>query len=126
MNKNRNGFAEALEQMRTITKVDGEFTLDVLEEVAKYFADKLRANIPVGYGDTHLRDELIVRVHKDRVSVEFSDKGWYWYLAEHGHAKVGGKGRVKGLHFVRNTMDAEKEKIEQMLLDKIIKKMEGK
>lgn len=125
MNNNRNGFAEALEQLNTVLDVSEQVTLDVLEDVANYFANKLRANIPLGHENVHLREEVRVVVYKDYVSVEFSGKGWYWYLAEHGHKKRGGKGRVKGLHFVRNTMDVEKNKIEKMLLDKIMKKMGG-
>ena len=34
----------------------------------------------------HLKIAKVV-VKDDRVSVEFEDAAWYWYLAEHGHKK---------------------------------------
>lgn len=122
---NRNGFAEAIDQLNTVVSVGEEVGLDVLEEAANYFVEKLRPAIPRGQADVHLQDELKVVVKSDMVQVTFSDKAWYWHLAEHGHKKAGGKGRVKGLHFVRNTVDAHGDKLAQMMADKIINRMEG-
>ncbi|PFR52088.1 hypothetical protein COK29_30495, partial [Bacillus cereus] len=62
-------------------------------------------------------------VKNDRVSVEFEDAAWYWYLADHGHKKANGKGRVKGLHFSRNTFDAKGDKIADIMAQKIIDRM---
>ncbi len=122
--QNNNGFADALKQMKTLLNVDEKVTLSVLEEAANYFADKLRPRIPVSNRSTwHLRDKLKVVVKNDMVQVVFEDVGWYWHLAEHGHKKRGGRGRVKGQHFVRNTWNAESGKIEEIMLDKIIQKM---
>lgn len=123
MGSNNNGFAEALERLRTVIDVNENVAMDNLKEAAEYFARKLRQNIPMGTETVHLKDEVKVVVYSDYVSVQFSDKGWYWHLADKGHKKAGGKGRVKGLHFTRNTMDREKAKIEQILLKNIINQL---
>jgi len=119
--KNNNGFADALKQMKTLLKVDQKVTLDVLEEAANYFANRLKPRIPVDTG--HLRDNLKVVVKKDMVQVKFEGNTFYWHLVEHGHKKPFGRGRIKGRHFVRNTWDAESNKIESILTDTILKKM---
>lgn len=124
MASNNNGFADALKQMKTLLNVDQKVTLSVLEEAAEYFAKQLKPKIPVGY-TKRLRDNLKVVVKNDIVQVIFEDVGWYWHLVEHGHRKRAGRGRVKGQHFVRNTWNAESKKIEEIMLNKIIEKMEG-
>lgn len=121
--KNNNGFADALKQMKTLLNVDKKVTLDVLEEAAEYFAQKLKSSIPVRRG--RLKDGLKVVVRSDMVQVVFGNDAWYWHLVEHGHKKRGSRGRVRGRHFVRNTWTAESKRIEEIMLNKIIKKMEG-
>lgn len=124
--KNNNGFEDMLKQMKTLLNVNKQVTLDVLEEAAKYFADKLKPKIPLADRNSkHLRDSLKVIVKGDKVQVVFENAGWYWHLVEHGHRKPGGRGRVKGRHMVRNTWDSESEKVSEIMLEKIIKKMEG-
>lgn len=124
--QNNNGFADMLKQTKQLLNVNEKVTLDVLEEAAEYFARKLKPRIPVSKRNTwHLRDKLKVVVKRDMVQVVFEDVGWYWHLVEHGHKKRGGRGRVKGSHFVRNTWNAESKKIEEMMLNKIIQKMGG-
>jgi|SRR5690625_69144 len=123
--KNNNGFADALKQMKTLLKVDEKVTLSVLEEAANYFVEKLKPHIPKSKRNKkHLADMLKVVVKNDMVQVVFEDEGWYWHLVEHGHKKRAGRGRVKGRHFVRNTWNAEEKKIEEIMLNKIIDKME--
>lgn len=124
MAKNNNGFAEALDEINTLLKVNEKVELDVLEEAAEYFVEKLRPQIPKSKSSgRHLRDALKVVVHDDYVSVEFEDWAYYWHLAEHGHKKPSGRGRVKGKHFVQNTFDSEGDKIAEIMAGKIIKKM---
>lgn len=124
--KNNNGFADMLKEMKTLLKVDEQVTLDVLEEAAEYFAERLYPRIPVSNRNIrHLRDSLRVEVKKDMVQVVFEGNKFYWHLAEHGHKKRNGRGRVKGSHFVQNTWDAESEKVANIMVEKIIKKMEG-
>ncbi|TKA02515.1 HK97 gp10 family phage protein [Bacillus thuringiensis] len=125
MASNNNGFAEVLEDINTLLRVNKKVELDVLDEAAKYFASKLKPKIKASSKNkrTHLRDSLKVVVKDDRVSVEFKDEAWYWYLVEHGHKKANGKGRVKGKHFVQNTFDAEGDKIADIMAQKIIDRM---
>ncbi|MED2985517.1 HK97 gp10 family phage protein [Bacillus thuringiensis] len=125
MASNNNGFAEALEDINTLLRVDKQVSLDVLDEAAKYFASKLKPRVKASNKNkrTHLRDSLKVVIKNDRVSVEFEDAAWYWYLAEHGHKKASGKGRVKGLHFSQNTFDAEGDKIADIMAQKILDRM---
>lgn len=123
--QNNNGFADALERLRTIMNVDKEVTLDALEAAANYFVQKLRPKIPISERNKkHMKDVLKIVVKGDMVQVIFEGNS-YWYLVEHGHKKSKGKGRVKGQHFVRNTLDAENDKLAEIMLGKIIKKMEG-
>lgn len=124
--KNNNGFEDQLKQMKTLLDVNEKATINVLEDAANYFAEKLKPKIPISNKrGKHMRDTLKVIVEDDVVKVVFGTEAWYWHLVEHGHKKRAGRGRVKGRHFVRNTWDAEANKIEEIMLDKIIKKMEG-
>ncbi|HDR7286598.1 HK97 gp10 family phage protein [Bacillus paranthracis] len=125
MASNNNGFADALEDINTLLRVNKKVSLDVLDEAAKYFAAELKKRIKMSNKNkrTHLKKSLKVVVKNDRVSVEFEDAAWYWYLAEHGHKKANGKGRVKGLHFAQNTFDAEGDKIADIMAQKILNRM---
>jgi HK97 gp10 family phage protein len=120
-----NGFLEALENINTLLKVDKKVEIEVLEEAANYFVEKLKYRIPVSkMSKDHLRDSLRVVVKKDMVQVVFEGNAWYWHLVEHGHRKANG-GKVKGRHFVQNTFDAEGDKIAEIMANKIVDKMEG-
>jgi len=125
MASNNNGFADALEDINTLLRVNKKVELDVLDDAAKYFAAELKKRIKMSNKNkqTHLKNSLKVVVKNDRVSVEFEDAAWYWYLAEHGHKKANGKGRVKGKHFAQNTFDAEGDKIADIMAQKIIDRM---
>ncbi|MED2983888.1 HK97 gp10 family phage protein [Bacillus thuringiensis] len=125
MTSNNNGFAEALEDINTLLRVNKKVEIDVLDEAAKYFASKLKPQIKPSNKNkrTHLRESLKVVIKNDRVSVEFKDEAWYWYLVEHGHKKANGRGRVKGKHFVQNTFDAEGDKIADIMAQKILDRM---
>ncbi|MHB0798277.1 HK97 gp10 family phage protein [Bacillus thuringiensis] len=125
MASNNNGFAEALADIHTLLRGNTKVSLDVLEEAAKYFAAELKKRMKMSDKNkqVHLKNSLKVVVKNDHVSVEFEDAAWYWYLAEHGHKKANGKGRVKGLHFSQNTFDAEGDKIADIMAQKIIDRM---
>lgn len=124
---NNNGFADGLAQINRLLDVNQQVSTNALKEAAEYFAEKLRPriNMPDRNRQTHLRDSVKVTVEGDRVIVSFEKEAWYWFLAEHGHKKAGGKGRVPGLHFVRNTVDAEMDEVKQIMLNQIIEAMEG-
>lgn len=120
MANNKNGFAAALETIRTQLDVKQNVSMNALEQAANYFVKKLKPRIPVSDRNArHLREALKVVVKGDKVQVIFEGKH-YWYMVEKGHKKVSG-GRVKGRHFVRNTLDAEKEKLIEIMIDKIKK-----
>lgn len=122
---NNNGFAEALKEINTLLNVNKKVELDVLEQAANYFVEKLKPRIPKSAKNKiHLRDTLKVVVKEDMVQVIFDDNTFYWHLVEHGHKKVNG-GKVKGAHMVQNTFDADGEKIAGIMSQKIIKKMGG-
>ncbi|PGE86621.1 hypothetical protein COM55_07630 [Bacillus pseudomycoides] len=125
MASNHNGFVDALEDINTLLRVNKQVSMDVLEAAAKYFAAELKKRIKLSNKNkrTHLKNSLKVVIKSDHVSVEFEDKTWYWYLAEHGHKKANGKGRVKGLHFAQNTFDAEGDKVADILAQRIIDRM---
>jgi HK97 gp10 family phage protein len=126
MASNNNGFADALNEINTLIKVNKKVELEVLEQAAEYFVKKLRPRIPKSsQSGKHLRDALKVVVHNDHVSVEFEDWAYYWHLVEHGHKKASGRGKIKGRHFVQNTFDAEGEKIADIMANKILDKMGG-
>ncbi|OFD61435.1 HK97 gp10 family phage protein [Bacillus mycoides] len=127
MASNNNGFADALEDINTLLRVNKQVEKQFLEEAAEYFVGKLKPKIKLSNKNkqTHLKESLKVVVKNDLVSVEFEDEAWYWYLYENGHKKVNGKGRVKGKHFVQNTFDAEGDKIAEILAQKIVNKMGG-
>ncbi|APC48959.1 hypothetical protein BME96_12485 [Virgibacillus halodenitrificans] len=126
MASNNNGFADALQDVNTLLKVNEEVEKDILEEAAQYFADKLRPRIPKSdMNGKHLQDALKVVVKGDKVSVEFEDWAFYWYMVDKGHKKRGGRGRVKGQHFVQNTWDSDGDKVADIMANKIIKKMGG-
>lgn len=127
MAQNNNGFEDALKTMKTLLAVDKNVALDVLEEAADYFSEKLKPRINLSNKSkrTHLRNSLKVVVEGDVVRVVFEDAAWYWHLADKGHKKRGGRGRVKGLHFVQNTFDGESGKIADIMAEKIINRMEG-
>lgn len=125
MSGNRNGFVDALNRLNTVANINQNVDLEVLEEVATFFANKLKDAIPLGIGTSHLKNEIKVVIQRDMVQVTFSKKAWYWHLADKGHKKANGSGRVKGLHFTRNTVDAYGQKVADMMAEKIIEKMEG-
>lgn len=119
--QNNNGFEDALKQINTLLNVNQQVTLNVLEEAAKYFVDKLRKNIPRSkLKKEHMQNALKVVVLNDKVQVVFEDWVFYWRFVDRGTKKM------RGRHFVRNTLDAESNRISEILTSKIIRKMEGK
>lgn len=127
MTNNNNGFTDAINQLNTLMDVGKQVQIEALKEAAEYFVAKLRPRINLSDKNkqTHLRNSLKIVIKNDRVSVAFEGEAWYWHLAEHGHKKVGGKGRVKGLHFVKNTIDAERVELEKIMLRLIVEQIGG-
>ncbi|MDK8641331.1 HK97-gp10 family putative phage morphogenesis protein [Niallia taxi] len=117
---NNNGFAQALNDLRTLGNANQNVSKRNLEKAAEYFISKLEQRIgKSNMNKKHLRDSLVIVIKDDHVSVQFEKDKFYWYMVEHGHKKSNGKGRVKGQHFVRNTADEEQEKLLNIMMNRL-------
>lgn len=145
MAKNNNGFEDGLKRINTLISVGDKVSLPVLVSAAERFAEGVRSRINLSDKNkqTHLKNELKVDVRGDKVVVYFTDDAWYWYMVEHGHLvgtpkgrlsrrkgkrlRRGGKGkqRVKGQHFVQNTVDADLGNINKIMVGEVLAKMKG-
>ncbi|MEK3822094.1 HK97-gp10 family putative phage morphogenesis protein [Cytobacillus sp. FSL W8-0315] len=120
MTNNNNGFAQALDDLRTMIDVNQSVEKDELVQAAEYFVSQLESRIKTSSKNKkHLRDSLKIVIKNDYVSVQFEKDAYYWYMVEHGHKKASGKGRVKGQHFVRNTVDEEQERLIDIMAQRI-------
>lgn len=118
---NNNGFAQALQDINTLIRVEQTVSEVNLNKAAKYFVRKLEGKInKSNKNKKHLRDSLKVVIKGDHVSVQFESDKFYWHMVEHGHRKANGKGRVKGQHFVKNTLDAEAEKLKDIMMERLL------
>ncbi|MBC2140146.1 hypothetical protein HCA95_12460 [Listeria innocua] len=120
MMSNQNGFNEASKKLGKLSQVNEKLTLDVLEEAAKFFVKVLKPNIPISLRNhKHIRESLKVKVEGDVVVVYFDDNSFYWRFVENGTSKQ------RAQNFVKSTYAQNKNKIEKIMLSKIVKKMEG-
>lgn len=124
---NNNGFADALNNLNTLIAVGQTVQIEALKEAAEYFVAKLRPRINLSDKNKqqHLRNNLKIVVKDGKVSVVFGEDSWYWHLAEHGHKKANGKGRVKGAHFIKNTINDEKDEIKKIMRRLIVEQIGG-
>lgn len=121
---NKNGFESAMEQLKTVAKVNEKVALETLEEAAEYFVSVLKPQLKKSnVSKEHMVDALQIKIEKGKVIAYFEDFGWYWYLVEHGHAKANSKGRVKGKFTIKKVVDEEKKQLEKMMKQSILKKM---
>lgn len=126
----KNGFEEALDNLKTVANVNQKVTMEALEEAANYFADQLKKEFPKSeLQKDHAVDQIEVVVEKDVVKVIFGAdetgyyRGWYWFLVENGH-RIGKRkqkalGHAKGSHVVRKTVTKESKKLQEMILAKL-------
>ena len=121
MPKNNNGFQDMLDYTTRLTRVDPEtICLDSLIDAADYFAKKLLPNIPRSLmTKKHMRDHLKVKVNDDKVTIYFEGTAFYWRFVENGTSKI------RAEHFVEGTWQQNKEAIENIMTQKILKSMEG-
>ena len=119
---NNNGFEDALKQMKTIVDVNEIVAMDALEEAATYFIEKLEPVLLRSAKDKkHMADGLRIKIEKEQIVVYFENHAFYWYMKEHGHM-ANGK-RVRGTHTINTTLNKESKKLEEIMLQKITKKM---
>lgn len=124
MSNNRNGFEDAINQLKTVAKINEKTSLDALEEAADYFVNKLKPElVQSGVSKKHMVDALTIKIEKGKVIVLFEEFGWYWYMVEHGHKKSNGKGSVRGTFTIKKTVDQEKLKLEKIMKESILKKL---
>lgn len=120
MATNNNGFADALNDLNTLIRLNQNVGVDNLELAANYFVRKLESRIKTSNKNKkHLRDSLKVVIKDDYVSVQFEKDMFYWYMVDKGHKKANGSGRVKGQHFIRKTIDEEKERLIEIMSQRI-------
>lgn len=121
---NKNGFETAMDQLKTVAKVNEKVALETLEEAAEYFVSVLKPQLKKSnVSKEHMVDALQIKIEKGKVIAYFEDFGWYWYLVEHGHTKANSKGRVKGKFTIKKVVDEEKKQLEKMMKQSILKKM---
>lgn len=119
---NNNGFEDALKQMKTLIDVNETVAMESLEEAANYFVETLRPLLLRSTIDKqHMADGLTLKIEKEKIVVYFEEHAFYWYMKENGHKA--GKKRVRGTHTIKNTLDRESKRIENIMLTKITKKM---
>ncbi|EAF8771730.1 hypothetical protein A0221_12790 [Listeria monocytogenes] len=117
---NNNGFSDVQKRLGKMSNVNQTVTLEVLEEAAIFFAAKLAPNIPLSVRNSkHLRNAIKVEIKENKVVVFFDSNNFYWRFVDHGSTKQ------KAQNFVRGTYIQNKSKIEEIMLRKIVEKMEG-
>ena len=119
--KNNNGFQDMLDYTTRLTEVDPvKITLESLEDAASFFVNKLLPVIPKSLmKKKHMKDHIKIEVSDDKVTVYFEDTAFYWRFIENGTKNI------KAEHFVEGTWQQNKSDIENIMTQKLLKKMEG-
>ncbi|MCT0442524.1 hypothetical protein EFK55_13500 [Lactococcus lactis subsp. lactis] len=118
---NNNGFKEIADYTSRLAKVDPvEITLESLNDAAEYFVEKLVPVIPKSLmKKEHMRDHILIEASEDKVTVSFEGTSFYWRFIENGTKKI------KAVHFVEGTWQQQKSNIEDIMTQKLLKKLEG-
>lgn len=116
MPSNKNGFSEISDYLGNLSRVDPKkLSLESLEEAAKFYLEQLLPNIPKSLlKKKHMRDQIKVVVENDQVKVQFDGTAFYWRFAENGTTKQ------KAQHFASGTYEQNKNKIEEIMTQKIM------
>lgn len=121
--ENNNGFADMSEVLKDLEDVPKRrATKESLKAAADSYVKALIPNIPRSlFKKKHMADNVHVEMNEEGVTVYFGETSFYWRFLEHGTA---GKHPIKAQHFVEQTYETNKEEIESILTQKIIKEME--
>ena len=121
MPSNKNGFSEISDYLGNLSRVDPKkLSLESLEEAAKFYLEHLLPNIPKSLlKKKHMSEQIKVVVEEDRVKVQFEETAFYWRFTENGTTKQ------KAQHFASGTYEQNKEKIEEIMTNKILDLWEG-
>ncbi|MEQ7092079.1 HK97-gp10 family putative phage morphogenesis protein [Enterococcus gallinarum] len=116
MPSNNNGFADMADILGELSRVDPvKVSLESLEEAANFYVEKMLPRIPKSLMKRkHMRDHIKVLIEKDRVRVAFEDTAFYWRFPENGTTKQ------KAQHFASGTYEQNKNKIEDIMTQKIM------
>lgn len=116
MPSNNNGFADMADILGELSRVDPvKVSLESLEEAANFYVEKMLPHIPKSLMKReHMRDHIKVLIEKDRVRVAFEDTAFYWRFPENGTTKQ------KAQHFASGTYEQNKNKIEDIMTQKIM------
>ncbi|MFT8459960.1 MAG: HK97-gp10 family putative phage morphogenesis protein [Liquorilactobacillus ghanensis] len=108
-----NGFEDLARQLNQI-KIDKSVAQESLKQAADFYLEQLKPSIPTwAKGMHHAKNDVSVKVNDDNVQVIFGDKSYYWWFVENGTSKQ------RAQHFARNTLEQNKNKIEQIMAQKI-------
>lgn len=104
-----------------LTRVNPEkITQDSLHEAAEYFVAKLLPVIPRSLRKgKHMRDYIKIEVSDEEITVYFENTAFYWRFIENGTVKI------TATHFVEGTWQQQKEKIEDIMTQKLMNELEG-
>ncbi|MDT2850177.1 HK97 gp10 family phage protein [Vagococcus carniphilus] len=118
MSKNNNGFEEMADYLGNLSKVTVDVSKKSLEEAAEFYVKKLIPEIPRSLKNRkHMRDQVKVTIERDKVVVHFEDTAFYWRFVENGTETI------RAVHFASGTYEANKQEIERIMTNKILKEM---
>jgi phage protein, HK97 gp10 family len=121
MSSNKNGFQEMAVYTSNLAKVDAEkISKESLIEAANFFVEKLLPNIPKSLmNKKHMKDHVKIEIDDDKVTVYFESTSFYWRFLENGTNKIEAK------HFVEGTWQQQKTNIEDIMTQKLLKRLKG-
>lgn len=117
----KNGFEDMADYFGTLSRVNmKKVTQQSLEEAAEFYMKQLIPKIPEGLRTKeHMKDQVFVSIDDDGVKVAFQDTAYYWRFVENGTTSQ------KAQLFASKTYQSNREKIEAIMVKKILKKWEG-
>ena len=121
MSSNKNGFQEMADYTSRLAKVDPQkITLGSLIDAANFFVEKLLPVIPKSLiKKKHMRDHIKIEIADEKVTIYFDDTSFYWRFIENGTTKI------KAVHFVEGTWQQNKEMVQDIMTEKLLKELEG-
>lgn len=117
----KNGFEDMADYFGTLSKVNmKKVSQQSLEEAAEFYMKQLIPKIPESLKTgKHMKDQVIVTIEDDGVKVAFEDTAYYWRFVENGTTDQ------KAQLFASKTYQINREKIEALMVKKILEKWEG-
>lgn len=119
MSSNDNGFEDMANHFGKLAKADPEkISKESLKEAAETYVKELIPNIPVSLmKKKHAKDQVKVEVSDDEIKVVFEETVFYWRFLNNGTTNL------KALHFKERTWEQNKEKIQDIMTNKLIEEL---